>query len=89
MLIPSGGALGPPWRRTRAVSIGCNVGLLLDLDCFGFFWAPWYTFCVPRGIGGLGFLCMLETLCAVLMYSEAFDAFFFIYTLIYQKKIFA
>jgi hypothetical protein len=43
----------------------------------GFFcWALWYTFCVPRGIGVLGFLCMLETLCVILVYLEALGAFF-------------
>jgi hypothetical protein len=41
--------------------------------------------CVPRGIGGLGFLCMLEALCAVLVYS--LWRFFLVYnTLTYQKK---
>jgi hypothetical protein len=53
------------------------LGLLRVLGCFGFwFWAPLYTFCVPRGIDGLGFLCMLEALCAVLVYLEVLDAFF-------------
>jgi hypothetical protein len=33
-------------------------------------------FCVPRGIGVLGFLCMLETLCVILVYLEALGAFF-------------
>jgi hypothetical protein len=46
----------------------------------------WYTFCVPRGIGGLDFLCMLEALCAVLVYSEALGAFFDIYTDLSKKK---
>jgi hypothetical protein len=64
-----GGALG---LYSRVV-----LGLLRVLGCFGFwFWAPLYTFCVPRGIDGLGFLCMLEALCAVLVYLEALDAFF-------------
>jgi hypothetical protein len=44
--------------------------------------------CVPRGIGGLGFLCMLEALCVVLVYLEALDAFFLGYnTLTYLKKM--
>jgi hypothetical protein len=64
------------------------LGPLPVLGCFGFwFWAPLYTICVPRGIDGLGFLCMLEALCVVLVYLEALDAFFLIYnTLTYQKK---
>jgi hypothetical protein len=47
-----------------------------------------YTFCVPRGIGGLGFLFMLEALCVILVYSNALDAFFFLVynTLAYKKK---
>jgi hypothetical protein len=47
-----------------------------------------YTFCVPRGICGLGFLCMLEALCVVLVYLEALCVFFFLIynTLTYQKK---
>jgi hypothetical protein len=72
-----GGALGVPRRSTRAASVGCCFGPLLVLGCIGFcFWASLYTFCVPRGIGGLGFLCMLEVLCIVLVYLEALGAFF-------------
>jgi hypothetical protein len=56
------------------------LGPLLVLGCFGFwFWAPLYTICVPRGIDGLGFLCMLEALCVILVYLEALYAFFFLY----------
>jgi hypothetical protein len=71
-----------------AASVGCCFGPLLVLGCIGFcFWAPLYTFCVPRGIGGLGFLCMLEALCIVLVYLKALGAFFLVYnTLTYQKK---
>jgi hypothetical protein len=38
-------------------------------------------------MGGLGFLCMLEALCVVLVYIEALGAFFLVYnTLTYPKK---
>jgi hypothetical protein len=38
-------------------------------------------------MGGLGFLCMLEALCVVLVYLEALGAFFLVYnTLTYKKK---
>ena len=64
-------------KRTRDVLVGCCFGPLLVLGCIGFcFWVPLYAFCVLRGIGGLGFLCMLEALCAVLVYLEALGAFF-------------
>jgi hypothetical protein len=74
IFIPSGGALGLHWRRTRAV----QLGPLIVLGCFGScFWASLYTLCVPRGIGGLGFLSMLEAPCAVLVYLKALWRFFF------------
>ena len=59
------------------------------MGCVGFyFWAPLYTFCVPRGIGGLGFFCMLDALCVILVYLEALGTFFLVYnTLTYQKII--
>jgi hypothetical protein len=64
-------------RSTRAVPVGCCFGLLPVLGCIGFcFWVPLYTFCVLKGFGVLGFLCMLEALCVILVYLEALDAFF-------------
>ena len=87
IFVPSRGALGFPQRSTRAVSVGCWFGPLLVLGCIGFcFWAPLYTYSVPRGIGGLGFLCILEALCIVLVYLEALGAFFWYNILTYQKK---
>jgi hypothetical protein len=42
VFVPSGGALG--------LLLGCCLGPLLLLGCFGFsFWVPLYTFCVLRG----------------------------------------
>jgi hypothetical protein len=59
------------WRN------GLERGLCWIWVVSGFFcWARWYTFCVPRGIGVLGFLCMLETLCVILVYLGALGAFF-------------
>jgi hypothetical protein len=68
IFVPSGGALGSPRRSTRAVPVGCCFGLLPVLGCIGFcFWISLYTFCVLKGLGVLGFLCMLEALCVILV----------------------
>jgi hypothetical protein len=40
-----------------------------------------------KGFGVLGFFCMLEALCVILVYLEVLDAFFFVYNILtYQKK---
>ena len=90
VFVPSGGALGFPLRRTRADTVR------VLFRSFAFFWVvsgfvfgflcilfvylevclhfPWVV--------SLGFLCILEALCVlVLVYLEALSAFFW-YTIL-------
>jgi hypothetical protein len=59
MFVPSGGTLGF-FGGALGLYSRVVLGILRVLGCFGFwFWAPLYTFCVPRGIDGLGsFVCL-------------------------------
>jgi hypothetical protein len=86
VFVPSGGALG--------LLLGCYLGPLLLLGCFGFlfgFLGILFVYLEARlcvsWVVVLGFLCMLEALCIlVLVYLEALCAFFWYNTLTYQKK---